>query len=59
MCQRLQAYVHAVADRRQLAKINIALIFFATAQVVLSILLVRLRGALGGVPSPCWFHAHL
>ena len=49
MCLYLQAYVHAVADRRQLAKINIALIFFAAAQVVLSILLVSVRGALGGL----------
>ena len=47
----MQAFVHAVADRGQLARINIALIFFAAAQVVLSILLVRLGGAIGVVFS--------
>lgn len=48
-----QAFVHAVADRRQLARINVALVLFAAAQVALSVLLVRLGDALGA-PIPAW-----
>ena len=42
--------MHAVADRRQLSRINVALVAFAAAQVALSVLLVRLGGALGAAP---------
>lgn len=51
--------MHAVADRRQLARINVALVAFAAAQVALSVLLVRLGGALGAplLPAlpPCFW----
>ena len=49
MVPPVQAFVHAVANRRQLATINVALVGTAVAHLALSLLLVRLAGAVGAL----------
>lgn len=43
----LEAFVHASASPRQLVHINVTLVAFAAAHMALSVVLVRLGGALG------------
>ena len=45
-----QAFVHAVADSRQLSRINAALIGSAAVHAAFSLALVRLGGAVGALP---------